>query len=148
MISVGCLPSVDQNHLSIPVIYLSVEALKLSVERNVVSLCGGKAPRVFRLVSSLGLSPRIRPSAQLPQRRSAGRLRRLLQGARAKPRLRGAGAHRRDTCHSARACSRDAAGSWSFRAVPEAQGSPNGPVPRSAPAGCPAALVHNDDQCG
>ena len=74
--------------------------------------------------------------------RSAGRLRRLLQGL------------------SARACSRDTAGSWSFRAVPDAQGSPNGPVPRSAPAGCPqgdspafipagiSALVHNDDWCG
>ena len=30
-----------------------------------------------------------------------------------------------ETCHSARACSRDAAGSWSFRAVPEAQGRPS-----------------------
>ena len=81
--------------------------------------------------------PVSRGVSQMPQRRSAGRLRRLQQGARAQPGLRGAGAHRRDTCHSACACSRDAAGSWSFRTVSEAQSSPNGPVPRSAPAGCP-----------
>ena len=46
-----------------------------------------------------------------------------------------------ETCHSARASSRDGAGSWSFRAVPEAQGSQNGPLPRSVPAGCPIRTV-------
>ena len=39
------------------------------------------------------------------------------------------------------ACSRDAAGSWSFRTVSKAQSSPNGPVPRSAPAGCPPGTL-------
>ena len=57
-----------------------------------------------------------------PRGFGAGRLRRLLQGAQTKPRLRGCSAHCRDTCHTGRACSQDAAGNWSFRTVPEARG--------------------------
>ena len=68
-----------------------------------------------------------RGGSQVPQRRSAGRLRRLLQGARTKPGLRGFSARRRQLEHSHRSR------------------GPEQP-PRSAPAGCPLGTVQRSPQ--
>ena len=69
----------------------------------------------------------------------------LQQGARTKPGLRGLGAHRRDTCHSACACSRDAAGSWIFRTVSERTRTslrPRRVSPRDIRAFAPTGIPH------
>ena len=77
--------------------------------------------------------------SQLPQRRSAGRLRRLLQGARAQPGLRGFSAHRRAPVSPPAPAPETPPAAGAFAPFPsEAQDSKSGPFPRSAPAGCPS----------
>ena len=64
MISVDCSSVVDRNHLSISVIYPSVEITETGSRVHCDETCETEDLGFFQLVSCLGLSPMNRPSRQ------------------------------------------------------------------------------------